>query len=110
MLLLTIGTCHATMIGSSVVGTKRRRPIGNCRANHRRRAGRAVLSCTFETVSHIRLTDFGEGDDHLLLCGIHHRHLAICGHALFMWRGLLSRDFRGVPVAMLTFFELCAMR
>ena len=28
---------------------------------------------------------------------------------LFMWRGLLSRDFRGVPVAMLTFSELCAM-
>jgi hypothetical protein len=39
----------------------------------------------FETVSQIGVTDPIEGCDHLLLCGIHRRHLVIRGHCrLFM--------------------------
>jgi hypothetical protein len=39
----------------------------------------------FETASQIDFTDFVEGDDHLLLRGIHCRHLVIRGHCrLFM--------------------------
>ena len=53
----------------------------------------------FETVSQIDFTDFGDGDDDLLLCGIHHRHLVIRRHRLFMWGELSSRDFRGNAVA-----------
>ena len=39
-----------------------------------------------------------KGKDHRFLGGIHHRHLVICGHALFMWARLSSRDFRRVAV------------
>jgi hypothetical protein len=42
------------------------------------------LHTAFETVSQIDFTDFGEGNDDLLLGGIHHRHLVIRGHARYL--------------------------
>jgi hypothetical protein len=69
-------------------------------ASTRRAAAPFVPGCraAFKTVSQIGVTDRMEGGDSLLLCGIHRRHLVIGGHALFMWRGVLSRDFRGNAV------------
>jgi hypothetical protein len=34
-----------------------------------------------KTFGQTEITDFGEGGDNLLLGGIHHRHLVMCGHA-----------------------------
>ena len=63
-------------------------PLPLCRSQTCRHA-------IFETFCQIVITVRAQGGDHLLLGGICLRHLSVCGHALFMWRGLLSRDLSG---------------
>jgi hypothetical protein len=80
------------MIGSLPDGTKHMQKIDRWTASHRHRA---VLSCSVQDGLPVRLIDSTKGNDDLLLRRVCHRHLVIGRHALFMWCGLLSRDFRG---------------
>jgi len=47
----------------------------------------------FETVGQIGITNFVEDGDDLLLNSVRQFHFELGGHALFMWRRLMSVDF-----------------
>jgi hypothetical protein len=52
--------------------------------------------CTaFQTASQIVFIDSAKGNDDLLLCGIHHRHLGIRGHARYLCGGTFEPGFSG---------------
>jgi hypothetical protein len=53
------------------------------------------LQAAFKTASQIGFTDIGEGDDHLLLSGIHRRHLVIRGHTGIYVGGTFESGFSG---------------
>ena len=56
----------------------------------------------FETVGQIGITNFVEDGDDLLLNSVRQFHFELGGHALYMWRRLMSVDFEEMLLTEVT--------